>query len=314
MNLAVVPTPAFDVDAPLDVPMMPPRSWFEEVPDTFDPRDGLIQIQLDGPEEGRFVALVAPEGEQILGPRDWQPPQSPTNYEFAHVGTTVTAEGDKIRTGNIGGNIDHAPPSYGMRAAIDLYANTASKVLRGRYHDVPGIGIVFTGAMWPGLTKRDALTAMSMAISADWRHVDSLRSHDLAGSQLVNAPALRPLPHGHQRHASYRPARFLPVAASLSGDVMFGGWVTDDNSAEFAGRLRRLEQITATIIATSVKDDLLDDDDNDVFLSVFGCKLCGGHGCAHCNNGVAKWTADDDYGFDMADEFPDEFPDDEDDL
>ena len=302
----------FDVDAPINSPWTPPRAWFEEVPESFDPRDGLIQIQMDGPEEGRFVALVAPEGEQILGPRDWQPPQSPTKYEFAHVGTTLTAEGDKIRTANVGGNINHAPPAYGMRNAVDLYANTATKVLRGKYHDVPGVGIVLCGALWPDLTKRDALSTMGLAISADWRHVESLNDYDLAGAQLVNAPALRPLPHGHTRAAGYRPAKFMAVAASLSGDVMFGEWVSDDQT-ELGTRLKRLETLVGTLIATSVQDDKLDDDDNDLFLQVFGCKFCGANGCQHCNHtGIAPYTPDDDEGYDYGDGFPDD--DDEDDL
>ena len=303
----------FDVDSPVDVPLCPPRHWFEEVPDHFDPRDGLIQIELDGPDAGRVVALVAPEGEQIL--RDdiaWQPPQSPTNYEFAHAGTTLTAEGEKIRTANIGGNINHAPGNYAMRAAVDLYANTATRTMRCRYHDVPGVGVVAVGALWPGLSKRDAITAMGMAISGDWRHVASLGTRDLAGSQLVNAPALRPLPHGAKRIASYRPARFLPVAAGLGGtdDVVFGTWEFDDPgegdtadmglpsfaaaaptalalrpASELEERLSRVEAALAVLIANDVADVPFPDDDDGwggehdgLFRSVFGCKACAGHG------------------------------------
>jgi hypothetical protein len=293
----------FDVDAPLDVPLCPPKSWFEEVPDSFDPRDGLIQIALSGEDEGRVVALVAPEGERIL--RDdieFQTPQSPTNYEFAHAGTTITAEGEKIRTANVGGNINHAPVGFAMRAAVDLYANTATRTIRCRYHDVPGVGVVAVGAMWPGLTKRDAITAMGMAISGDWRHVASLGARDLAGSQLVNAPALRPLPHGVERAPSYRPMRFVPVAAGLGGgdDVVFGDWVTDDGVSglglpsrsatadvvsvgtvpvngptvdtastappvsDFERRLAAVEAVVSVLIAEEVREEVIDGDDSDL--------------------------------------------------
>lgn len=323
---------AATLDDPVDVPLMPPRSWFEQAPRDpdapdwvreFDPRDQLIKVQFDGPEAGRFVALVAPEGEQIL--RDdieFQTPESPTGYNFAHVGTTYCEDGSTIRTGNIGGNINHAPPSFGMRAAVDLYANTATKSLRCRYHDVPGVGSVAVGALWPGVTKRDALTIMGMAISGDWRHVASLRARDLAGSQLVNAPALRPLPHGVDRHPAFRPMRFRPVAASLSGspeDVVFGEWVPMDaiGTPEFASmplrrggqavesvpavkvadgrpdlveRLERIEAIVSLLVLDEVQDERLesddgdDDDYSDIITQVFGCKACHGRNvaCPRC--------------------------------
>lgn len=332
------------LDDPVDVPLMPPRDWFtakprdDAAPDwvrDFDPRDGLINVRIDGDDAGRFVALVAPEGEQIL--RDdieFQTPESPTNYEFAQVGTTHCDDGSTIRTANIGGNINHAPAQYGMRAAVDLYANTASKSLRCRYHDVPGVGCVAVGALWPGVTKRDALTIMGMAISGDWRHVASLRQRDLAGSQLVNAPALRPLPRGVERHPAFRPMRFRPIAASLSGapdDVVFGEWVPADSidetpaheAAEATGdapglaeRLERIEAVVAMLVLDEVQDEQFDGDEDgdegdhdDIFHDVFGCKVCHGHhdNCPKCGGqGVEPYNPMGDVGYDMSDEFADD--------
>lgn len=346
MNLAVVAAlDLTDVDAPIDVPLCPPSEWLFQKPGDpdapewirdFDPRDGLIQIALDGPDEGRYVALVAPEGEQIL--RDdinWQPPQSPTGYDFAHAGTTLCADGSKVRTANIGGNINHAPPSYAMRAAVDLYANTATRTLRGRYYDVPGVGVVSVGAMWPGLTKRDAITAMGMAISGDWRHVASLGARDMAGSQLVNAPALRPLPHGAQRRPEYRPMRFLPVAAGLGtlDDVVFGAWDASDTDdgpsviglpsvaqsapvaptaarpmSDLEARLAKIEHAVSTLIVDEINDEPLDPDNaalTDLFHDIFGCKACHGrHGdCPVCHGtGMDRYDPANDVGYDMADE------------
>lgn len=345
---------AATLDEPVDVPLMPPKAWFDETPgrssnpmvNGFDPRDGLIQIAVDGPEAGRFVALVAPEGEHILRDDiDFQTPMSPTGYEFAHAGTTLTAEGEKVRTANIGGNINHAPSNFPMKAAIDLYANTATRTMRCRYHDVPGVGCVAVGALWPGVTKRDAITAMGMAISGDWRHVHSIRDRDLAGSQLVNAPALRPLPHGVDRHPAYRPMLFRPVAASLGGapdDVVFGEWVpadsltigghTHDERAEgeqsggllpeLVQRMARIEAVVAVLILDEMNDERMprerhEDDDgpdgdgdyDDIIQSVFGCKACGGHHgpCPRCKgSGIEPYDPMMDVGFDMADEFDDE--------
>lgn len=335
---------AATLDDPVDVPLMPPRSWFFEKPgessnpmvNNFDPRDGLIQIAVDGPEAGRFVALVAPEGEHILRDDiDFQTPQSPTGYEFAHAGTTHLDDGESIRTGNIGGNINHAPSNYPMKAAVDLYANTATRTMRCRYHDVPGIGCVAVGALWPGVTKRDAITAMGMAISGDWRHVHSLRDRDLAGSQLVNAPALRPLPHGISRHPSYRPMLFRPVAASLGGapdEVVFGEWVPADSLSvavpsehghsggmlpDLVRRMERIEAAVAVLIADEMHDERIeaddgdDDDYSDLISEVFGCKACRNNphrdACPRCHgSGIEPYSPLDDVGYDMADEFDDE--------
>lgn len=254
-----------DVNAPLEVPLTPPPHWFDApTTETFDPRDGLIQVVTSGPDAGRVVALVAPEGEHIL--RDdiaWQPPQSPTNYEFAHVGTTICADGSKIRTANIGGAINHAGMYSSMREAVDLYANTASRTMRVRYHDVPGIGVVAAGAVYPGHTVGDAITVMGMAISGDWRMVQSLGERDLAGSQLVNVPALRPLPHGVKRRAGYRPQLFRPIAASLGDPAtpVYGGWGEEMTVGD---RLSELLAEAARIIAHQGPDeDFPDIDDID---------------------------------------------------
>lgn len=340
---------AATLDEPVDVPLMPPKAWFEETPgrssnpmvNNFDPRDGLIQIAVDGPEAGRFVALVAPEGEHILRDDiDFQTPQSPTGYEFAHAGTTHTAEGETVRTANIGGNINHAPSNYPMKAAIDLYANTATRTMRCRYHDVPGVGCVAVGALWPGVSKRDAITAMGMAISGDWRHVHSLRERDLAGSQLVNAPALRPLPHGVSRHPAYRPMLFRPVAASLGGtadDVVFGEWVPADSLslpvlsgsghtdgahpggmlADLVERMGRIEAVVAVLVLDEMHDERMphrtDEDDDgdydDIIHEVFGCKACAGRHetCPRCKGtGIEPYDPMLDVGYDVADEFDDE--------
>lgn len=317
--MAATVTSLFDVDSPVDVPLTPPAHWFDP-PETFDPHDGLIQIELDGPNAGRVVAMVAPEGENILRDNfDWQPPQSPTNYEFAHTGTTFTDDGSKIRTANIGGNINHADPSWGMRAAVDLYANTASKTIRCRYHDVPGVGIVATGALWPGLSKRDAIEAMGMAVSGDWRMVQSIGSRDMAGSQLVNAPALRPLPRGVNRSAGWRPARFRPIAASLdsngNSDIVYGSWVTDTEPvdvhtpmfapsgipADLSARVSIIEHALAKLIDAAVTDTHIDHDDDDLFNTVFQCPACSPttrHQCTMCHHtGIEPYNPLTDHGY-----------------
>jgi hypothetical protein len=252
----------------------PPRDWFYEPAEWLDStwEAGLIQIGT-GVDDGRVVALVAPYGECILdGTRDcWQAPQSPTEYEFAHVGAVTSLEGDTIRVANIGGGVNHYDPSRAtaMKAAVDHYANTASRLLIGRYHDRPDLGgIVFLGAMWPGTSDTDRMLVRSSALSGDWRWVESLGGYDMAGSQLVNVPGFRP----SRRYVTVprlASMSFAVTACPMDGDdAMWGMW-TDaehkqwrpDQVDEIRHRLAQIEEMLATILLQSMHDDDLDGDD-----------------------------------------------------
>lgn len=214
-----------EFDTPVNVPVTPPASWFTEIPDWFDLNKGLIQVALNGPEEGRVAALVAPWGECILDGKEgcWTPPPTQTGYEFAHVGTTVCDDGSFVRTANVGGRVDHADIMLPMKAAVDHYANTAVRMMRGRYVDTPN-GIMFLGSMWPGSTRFDALTAIASALSGDWRYVESLGAFEMAGSQLVNNPGFRPVPR--------RAALFAVTAAMGSNNgAVIGRWDSIDPPA-----------------------------------------------------------------------------------
>jgi hypothetical protein len=72
--------------------------------------------------------------------------------------------------------------------------------------DVPDVGIMFLGSMYPGSTYMHAFEAMTSALSGDWRWIESMRDHEMVGSQLVNNPGFRPNPLRDRR----------PILASVS--------------------------------------------------------------------------------------------------
>ena len=233
----------------------PPREWFETPPEWLDTSwaDGLVQIG----DDGRVAALVAPYKECILDGTGtcFTAPESPTNYEYAHVGALKTAEGDVIRVANVGGGTGHFDPSQAtaMSPAVEHYANTASRIMVGRYHDMPELGgIVFLGSMWPGTGVAEEILARASALSGDWRWVENLRSYDMAGSQLVNNPGFRP--------SSYEPRQFAVVASMapghLSPDVLRGAWELPepDPRDELLDRVELIEQVLVALVTEYLDD------------------------------------------------------------
>lgn len=240
----------------------PPAEWFNTPPAWLDDTwaDGLIQIG----DDGRVAALVAPYKECILDGTGtcFTAPESPTNYEYAHVGALKTAEGDIIRVANVGGGTGHFDPSQAtaMSPAVEHYANTASRIMVGRYHDMPELGgIVFLGSMWPGTGIAEVILARASALSGDWRWVETLRNYDMAGSQLVNNPGFRP--------SSYGPRQFAVVASMAPGhaspDVLRGAWQPQivDPREELLNRVETIEAVLTAIVT-----EFLDSTPDDEFL------------------------------------------------
>lgn len=122
---------AIDADPLQEIPstLTPDRSWFFNIPDWYDPDGALIQLD-PTLKSSRVAAMVAPYGECILNGRAgcWTPPPSQTGYEYAHVGSIVTADGAMLRVANIGGSINHFDTSLPTAASLaaDHYANTAT--------------------------------------------------------------------------------------------------------------------------------------------------------------------------------------------
>lgn len=169
-------------------PLYPPGAWFSETPDWLEPLQKATVVT-EGPEAGRFAAYVAPWDQCLLdGTAEcWTVPPSPTGYAQAHQGDTITAEGDLIKTANIGGGVNHARVADGFRQAVHHYQNVAAQVLRVRYVENEH-GLVALGALWPDVTDQQIAIVRASALSGDWRFLPHVGGYDLCGVQLVNTP------------------------------------------------------------------------------------------------------------------------------
>jgi hypothetical protein len=168
-------------------PLYPPAAWFDR-PDWLEPLQKLTVVT-SGPEAGRVAGYVAPWDQCLLdGTGDcWTIPSSPTGYSQAQQGDTETAEGNLVRTANLGGGVNHARLAAGFREAVRHYHNTAAQVARVQYHE-DDHGIYLAGAMWPDVTEQQVAIVRAAAVSGDWRYLPHVGGYDLCGVQLVNTP------------------------------------------------------------------------------------------------------------------------------
>ena len=310
------------------VPLQPSGAWFREVPSWYSPDGPLVQLAVTGPESGRVACLVAPYTECILDGKQgcWKPGMSKTGYEYAHVGHVTTAEGETIRTANVGGGINHFNPhlATAVSLAADHYANTATRRMVGRYVDVPEIGVMFLGMLYPGTTHEQAFECMTSALSGDWRWVESLGDHEMVGSQLVNNPGFRPNPLRPVVLASVSfrsegTAKVASLGQCAVPEAIFSEWtplndVIEDVAPTLGQRIAAriagvLDALAPVVIdATPMVDmppdpvNIMDlDDDGDegedwadelADLTDDECRHCRGDGCAKC--GWLGYTGPDD--------------------
>lgn len=267
------PVPA-EPDAPVGAPLYPPADWFSK-PASLQPGQ-KITVVTDGPEAGRVFGYVAPKAQCILSGREkqecWQVPDSPTNYAAAMQGETLTAEGELVRTANIGGEVDHAPITWrSFQKVRDHYANTASQVMRVTYGSDEH-GVWAAGALWPEITHRQAAKVRASALSGDWRWREEFGAYDMAGSQMVSTPGLPLIPTIHARAASLGD----PHPPLIGG---WGGLPTEEPMAPEP-------QVTLTLTATETArlHALLSGGApmtvNNAFTAAPGACACGGHQAA----------------------------------
>lgn len=247
----------------------PPREWFFEKPDWFSD-DTKIWVDSDGRAAGWYYHA----GTCLIGSNDeecWMPQPSPTGNEIFHQGSLVTAEGDVLDVGVIGGGGDHAPTWMGVEQAAAYYADVDKQVLVGRVYDEPGVGSYFLGAVLPEVTTGQVDKVRRSALSGDWRwrKFDSkgrpLNAYDALGPWLVSRPGL-PLNRAGfavtQLASAASPDH--PVMVSAVAAVEEEAIAYDEDEATLAveavfaradrllDRVAELERATADVIANAV--------------------------------------------------------------
>lgn len=169
-------------------PVNPPKAWFEK-PESGIPTDKRITITADGQAYG-YIALW--DTCHVGHPNCVKPPKgSPSAYEYAHQGETLTAEGELIATAVIAGGAGHAPMDMATAAVPAYYENTGFQLMRVRYGEDEN-GLWFAGALWPDVNELQVAHLRASSISGDWRWHAAWRrgqsGHDFAGACLVNIP------------------------------------------------------------------------------------------------------------------------------
>lgn len=208
--------------SPVKIPINPPGDWFMP-PASGIPTDKRITIEPDGRVFG-YVALWDTCHVGLSGCT--RPPKgSPTGYEYAHQGETLTASGDLIRTAVIGGGAGHAPQS--MKDVAKFYENSGTQMMRVRYGE-DSHGLWMAGALWPDVSEIDVARIRASAVSGDWRWHAAWRhtsdgAYDFAGSCLVNIPGF-PMPTAEGHVGNQSGAGGLRAIAASAGS----GWIITD--------------------------------------------------------------------------------------
>ncbi len=195
--------------ATYSAPDRPPKAWLTKPAD-------LKPGERRWYESGRVAGYVAKWGTCLLTPyaECFTPPKSPTDYALAHQGSCLTAEGEMIAVANIGGRVNHADIYAPLTAALDHYANIATRTMRVRYGE-DDYGIWYAGALEPDLPPAEVASVRSSAVSGDWRYRPQLRAYDMAGVQLVNTPGF-PMAEHHATYISIvEEMEMMSFAASL---------------------------------------------------------------------------------------------------
>lgn len=176
-----------------EIPINPPKEWFYR-PEGGIPTDRRITIQADGRVYG-YIALWNTCHVGMQGCT--RPPKgSPSDYEYAHQGETLTASGELIKTAVIAGGAGHAPLDMKTANVPKYYELTGTQLMRVRYGEDEN-GLWFAGALWPDVQDLQVAQIRASSMSGDWRwHAAWRRSSgqfDFAGACLVNIPGF-PMP------------------------------------------------------------------------------------------------------------------------
>lgn len=207
-GLTIVPFPGFQdayvtlegqaaVMASADV-VAAPRDWFY-MP---EPEDGspLLVRQAPSPagddrwavpltvtDDGRVYGHLAAHGTCHIGYAGQcvQPPLSPSGYAHFHLGTFVTADGERVPVGSLVVGLDHALHTMRAPAARDHYAHTGLAWADVRMVD--GLhGIWVCGTLRPDVTADQLKVIRASSLSGDWRDIGG--ELELVAAQLVTTP------------------------------------------------------------------------------------------------------------------------------
>lgn len=231
------------LDARFPVPDYPPRAWFTELPDWYEPG---MKLTVD--DDGRVAGDFYTAGQCLVHMPDACPRPSPTRYAAFTQNVVVTADGETLDVGVIGNTHGHADPMSTIGGAQRHYADPSAQLMSVRAYDFEHGGVVL-GALVPGVTFDDVALIRRSALSGDWRPmpaawwkahgiqanvVRDCDGYDCIGPTLVTRPG-------------------LPLIRVFQGGAMLGGMggVQLDNEPEELMGETRIETPDGIVVTTT---------------------------------------------------------------
>jgi hypothetical protein len=163
-------------------PVNPPKAWFE------DP--GLSRkTKLTVTDEGHVFGHLAAWNEchrDVTNRECVMAPHTRQGYSPFHLGTAITAEGEKLDVGKIIMDTRHAAIHLGYTATAIHYDNTGDEIAVIRCGEDEH-GIWFSGSVVPEATPQKVAKLRRSPLSGDWRRERG--SLELTAALAVNAPA-----------------------------------------------------------------------------------------------------------------------------
>ena len=150
----------------------------------------------------------------------------------------MTAEGDEISVGVIGGGGGHAPVSASVDQAAAYYADTDKQLMVGRIHE-DDHGVFFLGTVLPEVRQAGIDKINRSALSGDWRWTPRAKGYDCIGPWLVTRPGF---PLDRRGFSDTSRAGFVRVASAAGSDTVLdhpvylssmGGTMTTNNPPRF---------------------------------------------------------------------------------
>jgi hypothetical protein len=166
--------------SPISTPVIPPLAWFDN-PSLDRPTPMTVS------DDGQMFGHLALFDSCHIGFSDRcvRPPRSNSNYQAFHTGELVTAEGSRVRVGNITVDCGHADLRASAQKAAAHYDDTGwvgADVCCGEDQ----FGIWVAGALRPGLDPVQVRAVMAADVSGDWRSING--NLELVGIASVNVP------------------------------------------------------------------------------------------------------------------------------
>lgn len=165
-----------------DSTISPPGVWFEN--------PNLEQrTPLQVTSEGRVFGHLAAWNEchrDVTMKECVLAPHSRLGYRPFHLGSTLTSDGQLVRTGKITMDTGHAPISWNYSNVVRHYDDTGYEIATVRAGE-DQFGIWVAGALVPEATTKQAAKLRRSPLSGDWRSVQG--NLELTAALAVNFPA-----------------------------------------------------------------------------------------------------------------------------